>query len=503
VDWRRWLSPSGAVPPIPSLRATLGPLLILIPLAFAVRWPYIAAADCIDSDSAIQVLMARHFARGEPSLYIWGQSYMGAVDAMVLTPLALVGAATPWASTIVAVTLVAAIMVLVALLARRWGAIPWLASLLVAGPGSFMALNTTFLYGARLSALLWVLGAMLCLAPPVDPTKAPGPRPLRAGALLGLAGWADHLMVVWMVAAAIYVWPDRRRLVRLVLGALPFLLVDLVASRCLSAVVKGNGPVAFRLWPRNFYMLGRAVLPKLLGWDWLASGFGTRPVAATWYWMIAAGIALAGLCVLVVHAGRCRRAGPTAPLLAVVVGTGAAFTMVAQDIFAVRYLLPALPAAALLLAKLATHVKPALRSAIVALPLCGLLSVWHEPLIRKGTGNGLACRAQAETIGAELRRTGAQALWAEYWHAFRLALLLDERIVVSSFPGTGVRPDWATIAKIKRPAAYLIGKGDGKVRDVLCARAPVACPAKSLSGEVSLLVLPEFDCAPWPEQCGD
>jgi hypothetical protein len=62
--------------------------LLLVAIGWAVRWPLIHhGTPFYTADMAIIDLMARHFARGEFSIYYWGQNYYGVLDPLLLIPL--------------------------------------------------------------------------------------------------------------------------------------------------------------------------------------------------------------------------------------------------------------------------------------------------------------------------------------------------------------------------------------------------------------------------------
>ncbi|MHB8055926.1 MAG: hypothetical protein ACYDH3_11835, partial [Candidatus Aminicenantales bacterium] len=70
--------------------------LLLSGAALFVRLPYLIYWDLFyNSDTAVLGLMARHFLRGDFSLYYWGEAYYGALDPFLLAPLFKAFGATP------------------------------------------------------------------------------------------------------------------------------------------------------------------------------------------------------------------------------------------------------------------------------------------------------------------------------------------------------------------------------------------------------------------------
>jgi hypothetical protein len=73
-----------------------GPPLLIFGVAVFVRLPYLLFWDLFfNSDTAVLGLMARHFIRGDFSVYYWGEAYYGALDPLLLAPLFKIFGATP------------------------------------------------------------------------------------------------------------------------------------------------------------------------------------------------------------------------------------------------------------------------------------------------------------------------------------------------------------------------------------------------------------------------
>ena len=75
----------------------------LAAIGLAAHLWFALGAGALDTDRSIVLLMARHFARGEPSIFFWRQNYMGALDPLLLTPLAWIGLANPFPAALVGI----------------------------------------------------------------------------------------------------------------------------------------------------------------------------------------------------------------------------------------------------------------------------------------------------------------------------------------------------------------------------------------------------------------
>lgn len=84
------------MPPSGKWLAKRGPSLLILGVAVLVRLPYLLFWDLFfNSDTAVLGLMARHFVRGDFSVYYWGEAYYGVLDPLLLAPLFKIFGATP------------------------------------------------------------------------------------------------------------------------------------------------------------------------------------------------------------------------------------------------------------------------------------------------------------------------------------------------------------------------------------------------------------------------
>jgi len=116
-----------------------GVFFLLLGAAVLVRLPYLLFWDLFfSSDTAVLGLMARHFLRGDFSVYYWGEAYYGSLDSALLAPLFKIFGPTPAVS--------------------QW--IPFVFSLLTIGIFYHYANRVLDRWCARVSTLI------LALAPP-------------------------------------------------------------------------------------------------------------------------------------------------------------------------------------------------------------------------------------------------------------------------------------------------------------------------------------------------
>ena len=274
-------------------------------LGLALHMWFAVGAGALDSDRALVLLMARHFAQGEFSLFFWQQNYMGALEPLLLTPLALLGWATPTAAALVGIAVTASLAALSVELARRLGAPPWMALLFWAVPPAVVAHHHVALYGARLVATLLAAGAFtLSLR-----ARSAG-TVVALGALTGLAYFGDHLMLPW-AAATMYVVARRGHLLPFAVGALPLVTLDTVAAMMTPAfhLAGPNDPAG---WLGNLPLLFGNTLPQLFG---ILLGRAPGPlfepattlVPDAWLWLLFAVPGAFVLCALFLSLVRDRR----------------------------------------------------------------------------------------------------------------------------------------------------------------------------------------------------
>jgi lipoteichoic acid synthase len=464
-----------------SLRLGRGALLAAIAaVGLAVHAWFALGGDALDSDRALILLMARRFAQGDFSVFLWEQNYMGALEPLLITPLAAVGLATPVAAGFVGIALTAALAALSVGLARRLGGSAWMALLVWAVAPAMVVHHHVALYGARLAATLLAVAAFAW-------SLRAGSRGawIAVGVLVGIPFFADHLMLLW-AAAVVFVAARRGALRPLALGAVPVVALDMLVS-ALTPAVHLSGPNAPGHWLWNVVRLFGIALPQLFGF--LLSRGPTPafevpspvvPGGLLWLALAVPGaVALAALALtLVRHRGELfGRAAPDggsaaqALLLACGVGLGLfAFVGGGGDLWSARYLVPLWPAVSVFAAVAVERWRPRLRPLAAALVLPAAFTLLADHSWPRAA-EGAAARAEAAAAGEAVRASGARAVYAEYWDAYRMQLLTDAEVPWLTLRGIERNPDAARRALQASPVAYLIRHGHEEALSAL-ADAP-------------------------------
>ncbi|MHB1193983.1 MAG: hypothetical protein ACYC6F_13155 [Longimicrobiales bacterium] len=437
-------------------------------LGLAIHAWFALGADALDSDRALILLMARRFAQGDFSVFLWEQNYMAALEPLLLTPLAAVGRATPVAAGLVGVALTAALAALSVGMARRLGGAPWMALLVWAVAPALVVHHHVALYGARLAATLLAVTAFAWSLR----ARSRGAW-IAVGALVGVPFFADHLMLLW-AAAVVFVAARRGALRPLALGAVPVVVLDVLVSS-LTPAVHLSGPNDPGHWLWNVARLFGVALPQLFGF--LLSRGPTPafevpapvvPGGLLWPALAVPGaVALVALGVTLVRRRReiFASAAPDggtpaqALLLACAVGLGLfAFVGGGGDLWSVRYLVPLWPAVALFAAVAARSWRPRLRPLAAALVLPAAFTLLADPTWPRAA-EGAAAREEAALAGDAVRASGAEAVYAEYWDACRMQLLTGTEVPWLTLRGIERNPEGARSALEGSPVAYLIRHG--------------------------------------------
>ena len=442
-------------------------------LGLALHLWFAMGAEGLDSDRALVLLMARHFAQGEFTLFFWQQNYMGALEPLLLTPLALLGWATPTAAALVGIAVTAIIAGLSVVLAKRLGAPPWMVILLWAVPPAVVAHHHVALYGARLVATLLAVGAFtLSLR-----ARSVGAA-VAIGALTGLAYFGDHLMLPW-AAATMYVIARRGRLVPFAVGAVPLVTFDTAAAMMTPAfhLAGPNDPAG---WLGNLPLLLGNTLPQLFG---VLLGRAPGPlfepvtvlIPTGWVWLLLTIPGSFVLCALILSLAQDRSTWfGTRPidsglavqglLLACLLGLGLfVFVGGGGDRWPVRYLVPLWPAISVLAALAVARWRPAIRPAAAMVVLPALVTLYADRSWPRG-GDGDGPREEALAVGRAVADSGARAVWADYWDVYRMAYLIGESPPWVTLRIIERRPDWVTQARSASPVAYLLRSGDVEVQ---------------------------------------
>jgi len=448
-----------------------GRLLGLLAVALGgvgVHLWFIAGADALDTDRATVLLMARRFAEGELVPYFWAQNYMGALEPLLMAPLALLGWATPGVAGLVALGLTLVVAACTVRLATRVGAPAWIVVALWALPSAPVAHHHVSLYGARLAT-----GALVAVALVASMGARSRLGWWTLGLLSGLAYFGDHLMLPWVAAVA---WVAARRggLRPWTWGALPVVLLDTVlAARTPAYHLSGPNDPFDWLW--NLPRLVTVTLPQLFG---LLNSPGPVPIYRAPASVLPTG--WVGWLLLVVGLGTLATVGGTLirrwrawlglvgtpeekcirqALALVVMGTVGlyAFTGGGGDPWTVRYLVPLWPPLTIWIAWGLGRWPPVRRLALLGLLLPAAWSlVASEGDWPPRGDDGAVARAEAATVQAALAPHRPAAVWADYWDTYRLSLHLGEPPHWVPLTVIDRRPEVRDRAEEAAPAAYLL-----------------------------------------------
>jgi 4-amino-4-deoxy-L-arabinose transferase-like glycosyltransferase len=258
--------------------------LILAGGAALRLWLLARGLPTLDSDEATIGLMALHLRHGEWSVFFWGQSYMGSLEAVVAAPFVwLLGpsaSALRLAPLLMGLAAIAAVAVLAARLYSPRVAL--VAAVLLAFGSPYFIVLSVRAYGGYVETLL--LGALLLLL--ALGGSEPAGRSWWATALLGLlaglALWTNLLVAPFLLAVAAILWWQRRTdllgrkglllLATLLLGAAPAIVYNVAnGAATLTTILgitavgaRGPGAVVPSL-PGNVWLLLTVSLPILGG----------------------------------------------------------------------------------------------------------------------------------------------------------------------------------------------------------------------------------------------
>jgi hypothetical protein len=452
-----------------SLRASV-PLAVAIALAVAFRWPALVHPAETNSDAAIVGLQAMHLLRGEWSWFLWGSGYQTSVDsAFVALSFGVLGP-TPRALVVASLGLHLVLLALTgSVLARR--TTPTIAALAVFPlVVTTSPLQTYILYPPRQASLTVAVAALWAL------DRAADARTVRAfatgGALLGLACFADPYALVLVPPIAAFgiacaidskgesagVLSARRpidrararesllRVAGLALGGaagtLPILLLRSSARATAGQLALGAGAIA-----RNGRLLVESCLPWTIGaqaWmDGGARGYvpwdGTPPLRA----LVFAGgsffllaVAAGGALPFVAPFRRWRSLEWETRRLAIAGGLALPVTIggflaspMVMDLFSARYLAAITVLSPFALAPLA-QLLPARWFAIAIVPSAAAAAIvgWvgYGPFLRAAPDDP----SDEARLEAALAERGVRVARADYWAAYRLTFLTQERLIV-------------------------------------------------------------------------
>jgi hypothetical protein len=405
--------------------------------------------------------MGRHFAHGEWTWFYWGQHYMGSLEPALLAPLCRIGLDTPAVACGLALALVLVQTLLAARLCKQLGGDAWSTALFLATPSAISAFWTSRLYGGRLVAT--ALGTLaLCLVLG---------KPLRRGAVvlaalaLGIACYGDLLMLMWVVPLGVYLYHRRlgARTFGTVVVSCLVATVLLMAACGVSESLYGKLSALATLYLTNLRFLVTDALPLLLGYDFLSKAAWAEKTTS---WLAFSVLSALVLVWVLWSIWKLPKRAEIRLLLAIPALFLLAFPLKGINITCIRYLLPALPAVAVLLG-LAVQTWPRLSRCLVCLLVIPpIYSMRMSHISPQGPVAAAECRREAAALGQAMQQSGARALWTDYWDGYRFAALLREPWPIALVSGVDRRADWNSAAQRQSPVAYLLRPRDSTLGPV-------------------------------------
>lgn len=447
-------------------RAILAALLVIgAAVRLAGAWLF---RNPDNPDQGIVALMAKHIAEGrEFPVFFYGQAYMGSLEPAVSALLCLIfgysGFAVTLGTAAVGFLLLPVVYVFARDIAGRTAGLAAVAFCIVGPVGYFHYMHSPrggYALTLVLSMLLLWYGGRLAVR-----HDEGGATPFAGYALLGLIGgvgwWSNQLVTAAILATGLVMLATlgRRALggplvaasLGFAVGSLPFWAWNAGHDWASFAMAKTLGTA-------NYLEALQTLLARRLPEIFNAGGEGQRaaarlgiapPVAAFGGWFTAATLAGALGLLLVAYARLrppARRSLPgvlTASLLlfvgtSIVLDSGSSYALANTP----RYLLPLVPAFAVIAGVAAARTSGVLRGAVGFLPLA-LIVTWHAALVTKTFSDRLvtqqAVAEGARRLGANLRAAGVSVVYVPYVKHV-LNALLEEQFVFCAVKGERYPP---------------------------------------------------------------
>jgi hypothetical protein len=455
------------------------PLLVLLLVATGHAIPALLNAHELHSDAAVVGLQARHLLHGEWSGFLWGSGYQTSTDSVIAAAAFAVLGATPLALTLSSF-LCHLLLVAFAFATVRRRFAPWPSALLLS-PLAFATgpLHTYMFSPPRQAALTLAFASIWILDGALHSRRAA--ISLALGSFVaGLACFADPYALIFLPALGVFLLfgsaeptlSGRAR--ELACGAVGGLagLVPLWLLRHSAQAASGVLGLRSDVVAHNLTLLRQVCLPYLLGTTAYFSA--QAPLVQVWPappWFHAIqlagasslllGVLVGGACVLVrrLPFPVRRLAAAGAIMLPVTLGAFALSVMV-MDRFSARYLVAivlmapfALAPALLLLGppRFALLLAPYLLSTMVAgwlgygEDVDGIRVVRHDP-----------SASDEVRLKDELDKQGLSFALADYWVAYRLTFLYEERVLVVPWHEQLDRyPPYRTAVAAQNRVAYI------------------------------------------------
>jgi hypothetical protein len=409
------------------------PLGILVVASFAFRVPALVNASGVNSDAAIVGLQAMHLLRGEHAVFLWGSGYQTSVDSYVAAAFFSLFGATPCVLVLSALTLHVLSTIFAYATVRRFLADAWLALVVVLPLVlSTAAIHSYALNPPRQASLTLAMAAIALAARRWW---------LGSGLLSMLALYADPYALLFVPAPVVMLALDRRRRTLRFFGGLVAGAIPVALRMHHPAAQHGIFSVSTDVIAHNAKLLWDPCGPWFLGTtivhapDWSH----WRPWPAPLFFRViqlAGGAAFFAVCALsLVFARRERAIVRAAAIVALSTLGGFLVSLMVMDAFSMRYL----AAIAIVLPFLAISVARRLgraRFTMLFAPYVATsaLSGWitlapytdGPRVVRERAASG----APEAELEERLAKYGVTHAIADYWAAYRITFVTQERLVV-------------------------------------------------------------------------
>ena len=436
-------------------RTSSAALLALVASSVAFRLPAFLNAEGVNSDAGIVGLQAMHIQRGELSWFLFGSGYQTSVDSVIAALFFTVAGASALVLMVSAfVGHLAATLLAFATLRRHVTAgLAFLLTLpLVVTPG---AVHTYVLHPPRQASLTLVFVSIWLLDAAAH-ARSPRLRYAAGSAVMTLACFADPYALLFLpplallaVLAALDGSPARAVVMTRIgvctvgaaLGVVP--LVLLMRS---PQSVHGEATLTASVFAHNWRLFCDTCMPWLLsttafvgrpeGWGpWVAPAW-FRAVQLVGAALFVAGFLFAGLALRMrTIPWEIRRLGIFGLVVLALTVVGFLGSVMVMDLFSTRYLAAIVLASPFALAPAACALRGrrfafALAPYAVSAGVAGWLafSPWVDGPRIVRTPSGTAHHERQ--LAVMLHERGVACAMADYWVAYRLTLLFDEKIVV-------------------------------------------------------------------------
>lgn len=412
----------------------------LLIVGLATRILFIFSADHhMNSDHAVVYLMARHASEGELSAFYWGQSYGGTLLQLTAGAAMVVFGKSIGVLAVISVLYWSAAAVMLRLVVMRsiGRATGDVAGILFWFPGLFLFTQSTIdpgFYGPTLIlglTAVWIVLAM--------PFTRPWIGWVLLGAAAGLALWTSPMALVFAAPAVVVALVKNRDPrgwamagIAAVITALPWLLETIRSS---FSSVRPMGSTGIHI--DSFASMFTDMLPTAFPLD----RFELARFAVAFSAVFCLGS--------VIYFGiRCRVVGAAligigSLLVVAVLVVGSGVRLAADSARYSTFLLPVLATA---VAWWVTRYRWSQWLVIVLAPLITL-----GPLAQKSDLFHLSTAARFDPsltkVADELSRSGHRAVYGDYWMAYAMTALTDERVTVAALVPRRFMPYEVTAAR--------------------------------------------------------